>query len=127
MKNLCLVLGDNVRAKWYQTSLQPEVLKLVYHQVNFGGSTQDFADGLCRRLGADLRAGRFDALVLMTSRELLVALEQCMDATCRSHLLARMVLNSGQLPEQELVLRLKDLLASAAYDRATSAGDPASS
>jgi hypothetical protein len=124
MKTLCLVLGDSVKAKLYQTTSQPEDLKLIYHQVNFGGSTVDFAGGLCKRLGADLRAGKFDALVLMTSRDFLMALEQSMDDTCRSHLLAKMVLSNAQFTEQELVVRLKDLLASTAYDRAGAPGDP---
>jgi hypothetical protein len=123
MKSVCLVLGDNVRAKLYQTTSQPQELQLIYHQVNFGGSISDFAGSLCKRLSADLRGGKFDALVLMTSREFLMALEQNMDDTCRHHLLAKTVLSAGQFPEQELILRLKDLLAATVYDRAGYAGD----
>jgi hypothetical protein len=112
MKNLCLVFGDGVRVKLYRTSGQLQTLTLVYHQVNFGGSTSDFADGLCKRLAAELRAGKFDGLVLMTSLELLTALEQSMDATCRSHLVGKLVMGARQLTEQQLLVRLKDLLAS---------------
>jgi hypothetical protein len=118
MKTLCVVLVDNVRAKLYRSTGQPEQLELVYHQVNFGGSIADFAGSLCKRLSADLRAGRFDDLVLMTSHEFLLAFEHCMDETCRRHLLAKLVLSAGQFTERELVVKLQDLLASTVYERA---------
>ncbi|MDR0780053.1 MAG: host attachment protein [Pseudomonadales bacterium] len=112
MKTLCLVLGDGVRAKLYLTSYPPRELKLIYHQANFGGSASDFAGGLCKRLGADLRAGKFDALVLMASHEFLLALDRCMDEGCRRQVLGKLVVGAEQFTEQELAVRLQDLLAS---------------
>lgn len=111
VQRYCLVLCDSIWAKIYQPLVPVPALELMYHQVNFGGSIPEFAQNLCQRLSHQLRAGRYDRLLIFSSREFLAVLKANMDDTCRDAALVMVELGANQFTESEIERRWGELLA----------------
>jgi hypothetical protein len=132
MKTFYLLVADNGWAKLYKSDYSPEQLTLIYHQRNLTGwgthvreaadpeyakeinsqkiEDESFAKSLCKILKADFKAGKFNALVVLSSNNFIDLIRRHLDSQCHSLMQSETVPSPSQLTKQDLLSSLRKLV-----------------